>query len=108
MEPKDPINLSITLPVEWEGLNDIAVGMANTFLGQATPHEIIINFSCASPPMFTKAPSKEDIANIKSIKVRAMARIGIPVSRMPELIKMLNEVYGIALQQQQVVSKQQH
>ncbi len=102
MEPKDAINI----PVEWEGLNDIGVGMANTFLAQASTHEVIINFSCATPPMFMKAPTEEDLAKIKSIKVRAMARIGVPVSRMPELIKMLNDVYELALKQQQIVSKQ--
>ncbi len=81
----------IQLTVNWEGLDDVPVMASNVFLVSQTPHEFILAFGFASPPVFAKQPTPEEIARIKAIPAKPIVRLSMPPGRIVELLGLLQQ-----------------
>jgi len=58
---------------------------------QQTPHEFVITFGFASPPLFMKQPTAEEIAALKAIPAKTIIRLGMPPGRVVELLGLLQQ-----------------
>jgi hypothetical protein len=76
---------------KWEGIEDLPVMGCNVFVAQFSPHEFLLTFGYAAPPLFFKPPSPQEIAAIDSVPAKATVRLTLSPGRMAELIQVLQQ-----------------
>lgn len=64
---------------------------SNVFLIQQTPHEFILTFGIATPPIFATPPTPEQVAAIRSIPAKALGRVAMSPGRVVELLQLLQQ-----------------
>jgi hypothetical protein len=83
----------VNLPIEWVIPEHIMSRYATNLVVQQTPHEFILSFFEAHPPVILGSPEerKATLERLKSIQVQCVARIIVAKERMPEFVKVLQE-----------------
>lgn len=98
--PKRPEAIQIT--VDWDQAGELPPVMAsNVILVQQTPHEFILTFGFATPPIWLTPPTPEQIANAKTIKPHPIVRLGMSPGRVVELLQVLQQQLAAYQQTQQ-------
>jgi hypothetical protein len=82
-----------TVEFKWMGLDDIPIFFTNAF-GAAIygKDEFIVTLGHIAPPLWTKDPTPEDIANVKVLQIKPVVRLGMTPGRLAELIEVLQRV----------------
>lgn len=81
----------IQIAIKWEGIDEVPVMASNVFLAQFTPHEFLLMFGYAAPPVFLKPPSPQELAAIDSVQAKVVVRLSLSPGRMSELIQVLQQ-----------------
>ena len=79
------------IPIKWENVDELPVMACNVFVAQFSPHEFLLQFGYASPPIFLKPPSPQEIAAIDSVPAKVVVRLSLSPGRMSELIQVLQQ-----------------
>jgi hypothetical protein len=98
-EPDKPQEQQVPVSVTWEGLDTVPAMASNVVMVQQTPYEFVLTFGFASPPIFTKLPTPEELARIK-IQAQAVARLSMPPGRIVELVGLLQQQLAVYQQLQ--------
>jgi len=92
MSDRPPTDLpqQIQVHVDWSAGPKLPAMGANVFFVQQTPHEFIISFGFASPPM---VPGPMTLDQAKQIKIVAepIVRLSMAPGRVVELVQLLNQ-----------------
>jgi len=86
--------------ITWGDAEQLPVMACNVFAVLQTPHEFILTFGFTTPPFFAKQPTPEEVARIKTLPAKSIARISMPPGRVVELLQLLQQHLN-AYQQQQ-------
>lgn len=70
----------------WVGIEDLPLEFANTFSGTVGPNAVFVNIGSMVPPAIE---SDEDLANLRFIPVRPIARLALAPSGLDDLIRTL-------------------
>jgi hypothetical protein len=81
-----PTRRSISIPIEWQGLDEAPTLFVNNFLIQNTGDEFFLTLCEVRPPL---ALSDEARTNIEKVISRALVRIALPPARLQQLIVLL-------------------
>jgi hypothetical protein len=84
----------VQLPVRWIGIEEYPLLVANQFLGQIGPGEVILSFGQVVPPAIlpgTPEQQAEQLAEHEYLPVRTVARLGLNRARLEELVGMLQQ-----------------
>jgi hypothetical protein len=83
-----------TIPLVYEGLDDLPVMFANQFLVQSQQSEFIVAFGQQAPPLIlpgTEEERRAQVARIHYVPVRMLARFGLTEERFRELIALMTD-----------------
>jgi hypothetical protein len=88
--PKPPE--MIQMSIDWEQAGELPPVMAsNVFLIQQTPHEFILTFGFATPPIWLGPPTSDQIEKARTIKPCPIVRLGMSPGRMVELLQVVQQ-----------------
>jgi hypothetical protein len=79
----------IEIPIEWHVSDAIETKYATNMVVQHGDHEFIISFFETKPPLIVGPPSKEVLANLKTIRAECIAQIVVASPRMPKFLQAL-------------------
>lgn len=81
------------VPIVVSGLEDVPILFSNQFYVQHHQTEFIITFCQIQPPLLVGPAEviRQQAAHITSVPARVVARIGLTVQRMTELVRVLQE-----------------
>ena len=79
---------SVSVPLEWHIPDNVVSRYATNLVVQHSPHEFIISFFEAQPPIIV-GNDEAELANIKSLRAECVGRIIVAPDRMPEFISVL-------------------
>jgi hypothetical protein len=82
---------AVELPLELVGADDLPIIYANNFIIQQQRHEFILIVGQVAPPVVlgTEAQQREQVARIKAVPVKALARFAMTPDRLEALIRIL-------------------
>jgi hypothetical protein len=89
----------VQIQVDWSGADKLPIMASNVVLIQQTPHEFLITFGVAAPPI-TQTPLTEEQARGMKITAQPIARLALAPGRVVELMQLLQQQL-IAYQQAQ-------
>jgi hypothetical protein len=95
--PPAAIPSQVALQVDWSGTDELPIMACNVFLVQQTPHEFILTFGVAAPPIIQQ-PLTPDEAEGMKITPQPILRLALSPGRAVELMQVL---------QQQIIAYQQ-
>ena len=75
--------------MEWIFPEDIITRFSNNIVIQHSESEFILSFFETRPPLLIGEESIEKLKNVKSIPAECVARIVIPVGRMPGMVEAI-------------------
>lgn len=80
-------------PLEWVVPEDIDSKFATNVVVQHTNHEFIIYFFEAEQPLLTGSEEerKEQLENISEVEAKCIAKIAVPATRFPNMVKALQQ-----------------
>jgi len=82
-----PDDLQPTEPeAAWVGAEDLPVEFANTFSGTVGPNAVFVNIGSMVPPVIE---SDEDLANLRFVPVKPIARLALAPGGLDDLIRTL-------------------
>lgn len=84
----------VSLRIRWVGAEETPLLVANQFLGQIGPGEMILNFGAAVPPLIlpgTPEQQTEQLAEYTYVPVRTVARLGMTRANVEQLIMTLQQ-----------------
>ena len=70
----------------WVGAEDLPVEFANTFSGTVGPNAVFVNIGSMVPPVIE---SDEDLANLRFVPVKPIARLALAPGGLDDLIQTL-------------------
>jgi hypothetical protein len=81
------------VPIVWVDVDQTPIQFANQFISQYQAHEFVLTIGQLAPPMIIGTPEQqtEQVENLAFVTVRPLARFGLPVNRLRELIRVLSE-----------------
>jgi hypothetical protein len=82
----------VQVPLVWVGLDDLPIHLVNQFTGQFQELEVIVNVGQIAPPVImgnTPQERREQARHLSFVPVRPVARLGMTVQRLRELIEVL-------------------
>ena len=82
---------SVQLGLDWKNIEEPTVMFSNVFLIQFTDQECVLTFGSARPPVFGGPATPEEIAKVKALPVKPIVTLGMPVSRVVELVQLLQQ-----------------
>ncbi len=77
--------------ITWEDAEQLPVMACNVFTVLQTPHEFILTFGFTTPPLFVKQPTPEEVARIKTLPAKSIARMSMTPGRVVELLQLLQQ-----------------
>ena len=85
------------VPLDWNIPDNVAGGYATNLVVQHTPHEFIIYFFEARPPLILGSGEalQQQFESINSVRADCIAKITISSTRMPEFLNVLNENFEV-------------
>jgi len=88
-----PDNSGMVVPIDFSSGGELAAIHANNVLIQHTDHEFVITFFEVLPPVVTPDPARQarELARIKSVQARAVARIVMSPGRAKEFMAALQD-----------------
>ena len=76
----------------WIGAEDLPVHFANTFSGIVGPNAVFVNIGSTVPPSIE---SEDDLANLRFVPVKPIARVAMAPSGLDDLIETLENTRRI-------------
>jgi hypothetical protein len=87
----------VQLHVDWSGASNLPVMASNVFLIQQTPHEFVVTFGVAAPPLLERPLTLEEAQGMRIVP-QPLIRLALAPGRVVELLQLL---------QQQILAYQQ-
>jgi len=84
------------IPTTWEETDSVPAMGCNMFMIQSLPHEFLLVFGYAAPPLATR------LEDVRSIPAKVVARVMLSPARIHELASVL---HGFVEQLQQVAEQ---
>lgn len=84
---------AVQVPIVWVDVDQTPIQFANQFVSQFQQNEFILTIGQLAPPMILGSDEErtEQIQNLAFVTVRPLARFGLPVARVRELIHVLSD-----------------
>jgi hypothetical protein len=81
------------LPILWNVDKGIATRHATNMVIQASPHEVLLSFFEALPPILIGSPAEvqEQLAKMPGLEAHCVARIVVAPGRLKEFVQILSQ-----------------
>jgi hypothetical protein len=101
-----PVQLSISLPIEWHIPDDVVTQFSNHMMVQRGLTESYILFFEVQPPIVFGTPEQvaEQKKALKSVRAKCIARIVVPNEVVPTFVRTIQETLGQAAGQSDEVA----
>ena len=83
---------AVNIPITFDDAEELPIMLANAFAVQSSPDGVfILTIAQAVPPIFAgdEAEQKRQLANVKSVPGKTIARIAVTPSKLRELVTSL-------------------